>query len=358
MKFFRHSSSTKAALAPRFAGIVLALLSYLTGSKWLMLMACACGGVLILALFLRPKLDALSISVTMAPRTSVGDDIDALVQVSNTSTSWTPMVHCTYQVALLDDVTFLIDALPPRGSASVALPLTAVSRGFASGSIAELSTSAPLGLRLRKRTVDVPLRLIVHPQQVPAPVPPPRAGADSTEWLVSRAGTDVHGVREWRPGDDASQVHWRSSARRGRLVVLEREIPKAGGLALVLAAASAQDDFEMVAAVGAWTGANAVRAGREVLLVAAITGGATPGPDDATTILDWCAQSSAALPTEEQLRGAFAFAGRGGDVAVAAGRAAYAGWWPWAASLAAAHDLELVRLQCDAEFSAVTGALA
>lgn len=348
MKLFGQSTSTKAALGPRFGGMALALLSYVTGSRWLMLLACACGGVLIVALLLKPKLDALEFRYTMPLRTSVDSEISCLIDVTNTSDSWTPMVHCTHRVALLEDVTFRVDALPPRGVASLTLTRLAQTRGIATESRSDLSTTAPLGLRLRKRTVDVPLRLIVHPREVPVVVPRPRAGADNTEWIVSRSGTDVHGIREFRPGDEASQVHWRSSARRGRLVVLEREIPKAGGLALVLAAASPLDDLEMVIAVGAWTGAAAVHEGREVLLVAAVAGGALPGPDDATTILDWCAQSSAALPSEAQLVGAFTFAGRGGDVAVAAGRTAYAGWWQWASQLASAHGIELVRLEVPA----------
>jgi len=208
-------------------------------------------------------------------------------------------------------------------------------------------TAAPLGLRLRKRTVGVPLRLIVHPTQVPVAVPPPRAGSDDTRWVVSRTGTDVHGIRDWRPGDDANQVHWRSSARRGRLVVLEREMPKPGGLALVLAATPGDDSWESVVSVGAWTGVAAVEAGRDVTLVAAVAGGAEVGPDDATTILDWCAQSNASLPDQAQLLGAFEFAGRGGDVVVAAGPSAYHGWWQWASALAAVRDITLVALPLD-----------
>jgi len=291
------------------------------------------------------------VSVVMPPRTSVGSTIDYVVDIHNASNSWSSMAHCTHLLGLGEGITFRVDALPPHGSARINLQFTALQRGIATASTAEFVTTAPLGLRQRKRSVDIPLRLIVHPMEVPVVVPPPRAGADSTEWQLSRSGTDVHGIREWRPGDEASQVHWRSSARRGRLVVLEREIPKAGGLALLLAADSPLDDWEAVVAVGAWTGATAVRAGREVLLVADVGGGAEQGPDDATTILDWCAQSKAALPTAEQLRGAFAFAGRGGDVAVAAGPAAYAGWWQWAAGLAAAHDIDMVRLSCDADLA-------
>lgn len=355
MKLFGHSTSTRASLAPRFAGIALALLSVLTGSKWLMLLACACGGLLIVALVLRPSYDALTVAVTLPARATAGTDLDCLIEVTNTGRGWSSVVHGTHRVSLLDDVVFRVDPLPAGASASLTLPRTAHSRGIATQSTVEFSTTAPLGLRLRKRTADVPLRLIVHPAEVPVVVPPPRAGSENTDWVVSRTGIDVHGIREWRPGDDASQVHWRSSARRGRLVVLEREMPKPGGLVIVLAAAPGDPSWESAVSIGAWTGVAAVRAGREVVLVSSVSGGAQPGPDDATTILDWCAQSDAALPSEDQLLAAFSFAGRGGDVALAPGRTActcadaHRGgpatcWAQWASALAAKHDIVLVSL--------------
>jgi len=39
----------------------------------------------------------------------------------------------------------------------------------------------------------------------------------------TRTGTDVAGVREFRDGDDPTRIHWRSTARRGHLVVREYE---------------------------------------------------------------------------------------------------------------------------------------
>ena len=41
-------------------------------------------------------------------------------------------------------------------------------------------------------------------------------------------GLDVRGVREWRPGDAARHVHWRSTARTGRIAVLEYGEPTVG----------------------------------------------------------------------------------------------------------------------------------
>lgn len=347
MKLFGHSTSTRTALAPRFAGIALALLSVLTGSKWLLLLACACFALLVVALVMRPKLDQLTIGVRVPARTSVGSEFECHIEVTNTGTDWSPVMHATHHVELLDDITFRIEPFPPGAAATLALKRTAQRRGVATESSIELTTTAPLGLRLRKRAVDVPLRLIVHPAQVPVVLPPPRAISDNADWVVSRSGVDVHGIREWRPGDDASQVHWRSSARRGRLVVLERELPKPGGLALVLAAAPSDDAWERLVSVAAWTGVAAIRSGREVVLVSTVAGDAQPGPDDATTILDWCAQSMPALPGEAQLREALAFAGNDGEVAVAAGPSAARDWWNWASALARAEGVTLVLLPLD-----------
>jgi uncharacterized protein (DUF58 family) len=45
---------------------------------------------------------------------------------------------------------------------------------------------------------------------------------------------DFYGVREWRPGDGRRLVHWRSSARSGKLVVRELERPRNRDIALVM----------------------------------------------------------------------------------------------------------------------------
>ena len=48
-----------------------------------------------------------------------------------------------------------------------------------------------------------------------------------SQLTVVRAGhgTDLYGVREFRSGDALRRIHWRTSARRGQLVVREFEPP-------------------------------------------------------------------------------------------------------------------------------------
>ena len=103
-----------------------------------------------------------------------------------------------------------------------------VRRGdFANGSV-KLSTAAPLGFVRRERVVQVDSAIIVAPQWVDLrsfPILEP--SSSPAERLHERArtgsGQEYVGVRDYRPGDPAKWVHWRSSARRDQLVVREFE---------------------------------------------------------------------------------------------------------------------------------------
>src|SRR5260370_4620783 len=47
-------------------------------------------------------------------------------------------------------------------------------------------------------------------------------------------GSEFYGIREYQPGDPLRRVHWRSSARMGRLAVVEYEHDVSVDLTLVL----------------------------------------------------------------------------------------------------------------------------
>jgi uncharacterized protein (DUF58 family) len=59
------------------------------------------------------------------------------------------------------------------------------------------------------------------------------AGADRRERRPGPEG-DFYGVREWRSGDSLRYVHWRSSARTGKLVVRQFEQPRNRDVAILL----------------------------------------------------------------------------------------------------------------------------
>jgi uncharacterized protein (DUF58 family) len=79
-----------------------------------------------------------------------------------------------------------------------------------------------------------------------------------SQLTVVRAGhgTDLYGVREYRSGDSLRRIHWKTSARRGELVVREFEPPGLKVLALLLdplpANPAAADQLARLAASEAW----------------------------------------------------------------------------------------------------------
>ncbi|MBA3538934.1 MAG: DUF58 domain-containing protein [Deltaproteobacteria bacterium] len=87
-----------------------------------------------------------------------------------------------------------------------------------------LATKFPFALFRKSRDVDKPLEIIVYPARVVVPRPPSRAQVrgDTTAERLGRRG-EFFGLRERRVGDDRRDVHWKSSARTGRLLVREYE---------------------------------------------------------------------------------------------------------------------------------------
>lgn len=98
----------------------------------------------------------------------------------------------------------------------------------------------PLGLFGASREVGAPAPLVVYPAIEPLPPTLPQSG---TSRAPSAHGGGLReagegglplGVREYRPGDALRRVHWPTTARRGRLSILEHERQVARGVAVFL----------------------------------------------------------------------------------------------------------------------------
>jgi uncharacterized protein (DUF58 family) len=114
-----------------------------------------------------------------------------------------------------------------------------------------LSTRFPFGLIRKSRDVASPMRLLVYPALVAVPdqlIPGQRAEEGRRQMKSPSRRGDFYGLREFRAGDDPRDIHWRASARRGRLFLRESEDESSRTLTIVL------DDAD---AVGADAPANA-----------------------------------------------------------------------------------------------------
>ncbi|TNM63244.1 DUF58 domain-containing protein [Streptomyces sp. NP160] len=133
---------------------------------------------------------------------------------------------------------FTVDPLPPGGRAAVAYSAVPPRRGHHRLGPLRVRVTDPLGL------CELPARSGGRDDVLVLPATEPVPGA--TSLLTGQGGDDVGGgagvaagergmsTREYRPGDDVRRVHWRSTARRGELMVRQDEQPRQRRGAVVL----------------------------------------------------------------------------------------------------------------------------
>ena len=341
------TKATRLGLLPLTGAGALGGLAVVTGDAWLLLLAAACLGLVVGARILRPRLSGLRVDVSTPPRTSVGEPVVSHVHVRNDGRRTLPLVRLHHHVDGLQDVTVLVDAVPPGGCVAATVTRTAMARAVVRHGRVTLSSSAPLGLVQLEVAATVDQDLVVHPKVARVPPAPTSDGTGPFGRPVrSRSGLDVHGVRDWRRGDDTNQVHWRSTARRGRLVVLEREEPRGGRLTLAVMGPFGTPDWEPLVSAVASLAVAMVRVGRPVRLLASDPTSADWRERLCTQdveVLDWCAALHLVQPPDlPSLDRLGSYLGRG-ELTVAVTQGARA-WWDVAQPHAAAAGVHFVPL--------------
>jgi uncharacterized protein (DUF58 family) len=133
----------------------------------------------------------------------------------------------------------------------------------------------PLGLERIEQLLEAPGALLVYPRLVELDRLFSESGAharDGRRLLLRRpSGFDLHSVREYEQGESLRRVHWRTTAKRGQLMVKELEDAPRDEVAVLLDAdpdAVVGESFEVqVRAAGSILQAHARRGRRAVLVV-------------------------------------------------------------------------------------------
>lgn len=131
-----------------------------------------------------------------------------------------------------------------------------------------LQRGDPLGLfKELKRGQDGEVALVLPRFTSLRPQPPVRELEASVTAPRAGHGTEVFGVRPYQPGDPLRRIHWRTTARRGELIVREFEPPGVQNLGIFLdpdpPEPAAADQVARIAASEAW---DCLRAGGRVTL--------------------------------------------------------------------------------------------
>jgi len=200
------------------------------------------------------------------------------------------------------EVEYLIDGRPiekrcyflklPAGrTQETAYRHTIARRGRHRVSGLRLATKFPFGLVQKSRDVASAAEVVVYPALVPVSRAvlrglPVRHAGTRQKWR-SRDG-DFFGLRDFRPGDDPRDIHWRTSARRGTPFVRENEDDEGTEAAVVLdnAAGAPPEAFEAAVSEAASYALELLARGFRVSLVMrGATLAADTGPAQATRIL-------------------------------------------------------------------------
>jgi len=175
----------------------------------------------------------LSLTRTIAPpRVTVGSTARVRLELQNLARAATRPLLAEDRVpfALGAPPRFVLDRLAGGRSSAVTYSLRSEVRGrYAIGPL-RLRLTDPLGMCELTRSFTAADTLMVVPRVWPlGPVSAGGMWAAAGESLARSAaasGEDDVATREYREGDDLRRVHWRSTARRGELMVRREEQPR------------------------------------------------------------------------------------------------------------------------------------
>jgi uncharacterized protein (DUF58 family) len=212
-------------------GVLCLVLALITGRDLFYNLAYLIGAILAVSLFWAWNgVNSVQIARrTRSRRSAVGKIAEESLAVRNTGLLpkvWLQVFdHSTLPFHRISQV---INALPPKRQRNWAVRTTCRRRGqFRLGPIT-LSSGDPFGLFQFKRQLRPTSSIVVYPAVIPIPsFAPPLGqlpGGDAVRRRTHYITTNVSGVRDYAPGDSFSRIHWRSTARTGRLIVKEFEL--------------------------------------------------------------------------------------------------------------------------------------
>ncbi|WP_353814372.1 DUF58 domain-containing protein [Agromyces sp. SYSU T00266] len=195
---------------------------------------------------------------------------------------------------------FVIPTIPAGGEHEELFAVPTQRRAVIVAGPAASVRGDQLGLLRREVRWTDPVDLFVHP--VTARLKPSAAGlVRDLEGEVTKTITDndisFHALRAYEPGDALRNVHWRTSARTGRLMVRQYEETRRSQLLLVQPTSAghyaSEEEFELAVSVLASLGVQVIRDATRLAVVAdrVRLGTATP-----TALLD---DSCRVAPLEE-----------------------------------------------------------
>jgi uncharacterized protein (DUF58 family) len=300
---------TRGALGLGGIGGLLVAVGATAQAGWLFVLAAGVLGAVAASALLCPRPDRCRVRRVIPATTAVGENVLFGLEGVSEARRSAPLRIEDHHPAL-EPAALFCEALERGRTASGQHARRVLRRGVFSGGQVQLTSAWPFGAVQARRTLDVSSDVVVVPR---APTlrsfPLAHAGTDAETAIPTPSngpGDQFAGVREYRAGDDVRRVHWRSTARRGHLVVREDARAPTTPVAIVLAGADRGEPpdsaFEALVTAAASIALHALARGCDLDLL-------RPGPEgnairlhtsDRADVLAWLA---AAEPVDTPLAG-------------------------------------------------------
>lgn len=171
---------------------------------------------------------------------SVGEPVELTLRLENEGIlplPWLELDDETPSDLVASDAPQQATHIPLLGSRILRFTVRPKRRGFYQLGPVRLRLGDGLGLAQGERVIGSPLRLTVYPRIVPIesldlalglPFGPVRTRERAFEDPANPSE-----IRPYRPGDNPRQIHWKTTARRGELMLREYELNAAASLLIL-----------------------------------------------------------------------------------------------------------------------------
>lgn len=217
------------------ADLVVFYIFYQEWAAWILLVA-AVGLPWLSLLVSLPGMLRFRLTLEVPPRLTVG--VPARVRVRGRSALFEPPFKVKLRVTRLTTAQ--------RWIVSPGEPLPTGHCGGLRVEAAGCRVFECLGLLwLRMRNVE-PVTAVVMPEPLALPVPPELASYLARAWKPKSGGGfgENHELRLYRPGDSMNQVHWKLTAKTGKLTVREPMVPQQGSLVLSMDVSGTEQELD------------------------------------------------------------------------------------------------------------------
>lgn len=233
----RPPGSRRKAIGLSVGAVLLFAVASNSQAGWVFVLSAAVFGIVIAGAVLPGiGLRGLEIRRRVPANCRSGDRVAVALDIRNRSRA--PRALIEGGDTLFAGRPFFIEQIAAGDSAELRYEVEAGRRGIYRGGTVDLRTGAPLGIRNARRRVEVESAIVVHPKWVHIPSFPLLESASTPHEVLHErrrgTGMEFYGIREYRSGDSFRHVHWRSSARTGRLYVREFEEQFASRLGVLI----------------------------------------------------------------------------------------------------------------------------